>query len=54
MNLFGLTQARYNGNTFPDKDILHLRRNHGVGVINLLHSPGNLPIIVVTCKVNLP
>ena len=45
-----LTQARYNRNTFPEKDILHLRRDHSVEVVNLLHGSGNLAVIVVTCK----
>ena len=53
MNIFELTQARYNGNTFPDKYTLHLFRNHGVEDVNLLQSSGNLPIIVMTCKDNL-
>jgi hypothetical protein len=53
MNISKLTQAGHNRDTLLEEDIHHFRCNHGVEVVNLLRCPGNLVIIIVTCKDNL-
>jgi len=49
-----ITQAGDNGDTFLEKDILHFGGNHRIKVVNLLHCPWNLAVIIMAGIITRP